>query len=55
MLVKNMNIFSEVPCCGKPLRALVTTCILETLYNTRGNDLGHSKNTRDWAIRRVRT
>lgn len=24
---------------------------METLKNTRGNDLGHSKNGRDWIIR----
>lgn len=37
---------------GEPLRAKSTTHILETLYDTRGNDLGHSKNDLDWAIRR---
>ena len=36
---------------GKPLRALTTTYIEETLCNTRGNDLGQRNNVKDWAIR----
>ena len=43
----------EIPCCGKSLRALITTYTLETLCNTQGNDLEHSKNIKDWAIRRL--
>jgi hypothetical protein len=37
--------------CGDSLRALITTYIWETMYNIRGNDLGHSKNIKDWVIR----
>lgn len=36
---------------GEPLRALTTTCRMETFCNTQGNDLGHSNNVKDWAIR----
>lgn len=38
--------------CGKPLRAFTTSYKLETTYNTRVNSPGHSKNVKDWAIRR---
>jgi hypothetical protein len=31
---------------------LITTYNWETGYNIQGNDLGHSKNIKDWAIRR---
>ena len=37
--------------CGKPLRAFTTSCYRETYINTQGNDLGHSNNVKDWAIR----
>jgi len=37
--------------CGKLLRAFSTTLLWETISNTRGNDLGHSKNEKDWTIR----
>jgi hypothetical protein len=38
--------------CGKPLTAFATTSYLETDRGIQGNDLGHSKNAKDWAIRR---
>ena len=38
--------------CGKPLTAFATTSYLETYRGIQGNDLGHSKNAKDWAIRR---
>ena len=37
--------------CGKLLRALITTFLWETVKNTQGNDLEHSKNIKDWTIR----
>ena len=37
--------------CGKLLRVLTTTYILETMYNTRGNDLENSNNVKNWTIR----
>ena len=37
--------------CGNPLRALTTSRYMETYIETQGNDLGHSKNVKDWAIR----
>lgn len=45
----------EIPRCGDVLRALSTTHLEETSFDTQGNDLGHSKNERDWIIRRVTT
>ena len=42
----------ETAGCGNTLRALTTTYLKETSHNTRGNDLGHSNNVKDWAIRR---
>ena len=39
------------PNCGNTLRASTTTYFLETENNTQGNDLGHGKNVKDWAIR----
>ena len=36
---------------GDVLRALTTTYNWETFYNTKGNDLGHSNNVKDWIIR----
>ncbi len=40
------------PGCGKFLRTSSTTCSLETMGDTRGNDLEHGKNDEDWIIRR---
>lgn len=37
--------------CGESLRDCNTTYIQEIECNTRGNDLGHSKNLQDWVIR----
>jgi len=37
--------------CGKLLRAFSTTYLSERTDNTRGNDLEHSKNEKDWTIR----
>ena len=42
---------ARFPNCGNSLRDLITTYIWETMYNIRGNDLGHSKNIKDWVIR----
>jgi hypothetical protein len=36
--------------CGNVLRAFSTTSLGENLLNTRGNDLGHSNNEKDWTI-----
>ena len=36
---------------GKSLIALTTTLSRETRRDTRGNDLGHGKNVKDWVIR----
>ena len=47
--------YGKIPRCGKPLRALSTTHSWETMNDTQGNDLGYSKNERDWAIRRLTT
>ena len=37
--------------CVKLLIAVSTTLLWETISNTRGNDLEHSKNETDWTIR----
>ncbi len=37
--------------CGDLLRAFPTTLYMETYINTRGNDLEHSNNGKDWIIR----
>jgi len=37
--------------CGDFLRAFSTTLLYENVINTRGNDLEHSKNEKDWIIR----
>lgn len=37
--------------CGDLLRAFPTTLYMETCINTRGNDLEHSNNGKDWIIR----
>jgi hypothetical protein len=37
--------------CGNNLIAFSTTSICENILNTRGNDLGHSNNEKDWTIR----
>jgi hypothetical protein len=37
--------------CGNVLRAFSTTLFHESAINTRGNDLEHSKNEKDWIIR----
>lgn len=37
--------------CGKLLRAFTTTYLVERLDNTRGNDLEHGNNVKDWTIR----
>jgi hypothetical protein len=37
--------------CRNILRAFSTTSFSENLMNTRGNDLGHSNNEKDWIIR----
>ncbi len=37
--------------CRNILRAFSTTSLSENLMNTRGNDLGHSNNEKDWIIR----
>ena len=37
--------------CGNILRAFSTTSSCENIKNTRGNDLGHSNNEKDWTIR----
>ena len=52
MLVQRfLNLWARRLNCGKLLRALTTTCLMETINNTQGNDLGHSKNVKDWTIR----
>jgi len=48
-----MQSSGKIPRCGDVLRAFSTTQALETLLDTRGNDLGHSKNEKDWIIRRL--
>jgi hypothetical protein len=40
------------PGCGDVLRALTTTSAWKHVARTQGNDLGHSKNVKDWMIRR---
>ena len=47
------TLICETPCCGKLLRALSTSYQMETFDNTQGNDLEHSKNDKDWTIRRL--
>ena len=37
--------------CGDFLRAFSTTLLYENVINTRGNDLEHSNNEKDWIIR----
>ncbi len=37
--------------CRNILRAFSTTLNCESILNTRGNDLGHSNNEKDWIIR----
>jgi hypothetical protein len=34
--------------CGNILRAFSTSSLCENIMNTRGNDLGHSNNEKDW-------
>jgi hypothetical protein len=36
--------------CGNILIAFSTTSLCESILNTRGNDLGHSNNEKDWTI-----
>ena len=36
--------------CGNILRAFSTTLLCESISNTRGNDLEHSNNEKDWII-----
>jgi hypothetical protein len=36
--------------CGNILTAFSTTSLCENILNTRGNDLGHSNNEKDWTI-----
>ena len=36
--------------CGNILIAFSTTSLCENIMNTRGNDLGHSNNEKDWII-----
>ena len=36
--------------CGNILTAFSTTSFCENIMNTRGNDLGHSNNEKDWTI-----
>ena len=36
--------------CGNILIAFSTTLLYENMINTRGNDLGHSNNEKDWII-----
>ena len=36
--------------CGNILRAFSTTLLCENVINTRGNDLEHSNNEKDWII-----
>jgi hypothetical protein len=36
--------------CGNILRAFSTTSKCESNWNTRGNDLEHSNNEKDWII-----
>jgi hypothetical protein len=36
---------------GKPLRVSNTTHSKEILYDRQGNDLAHSNNVENWAIR----
>ena len=43
--------FATLSNCGKLLRAFSTTLSCESLINTQGNNLGHSNNEKDWAIR----
>jgi len=47
-----MRMAARQPGCGKFLRASSTTRSLETMSDTRGNDLEHGKNDEDWIIRR---
>lgn len=42
---------ATLPNCGKSLIANFYYFITRKLINTRGNDLGHSKNEMDWVIR----
>ena len=37
--------------CRNILIAFSTTSLCESILNTRGNDLGHSNNEKDWTIR----
>ena len=46
-------IICEISRCGNPLTALTTSYLMETLNIIQGNDLGYSKNVKDWEIRRV--
>ena len=48
-------IICEISRCGNPLTALTTSYLMETLNIIQGNDLGYSKNVKDWEIRRVTT
>jgi len=36
--------------CGNILTAFSTTSLCENILNTRGNDLEHSNNEKDWII-----
>jgi hypothetical protein len=36
--------------CGNILIAFSTTSLCESILNTRGNDLEHSNNEKDWTI-----
>ncbi len=36
--------------CGNILRVFSTTSLCESIWNTQGNDLGHSNNEKNWMI-----
>ncbi len=50
-LVCIMSIQATFLNCGDILRAFSTTSFCESKMKIRGNDLGHSKNEKDWTIR----
>jgi Large eukaryotic DNA virus major capsid protein len=45
------NICNKTKLSGTPFRALTTTSTWKRVTGTQGNDLGYSKNVKDWVIR----
>jgi hypothetical protein len=53
-IINLVNIlYSETPCCGKPLRALITTLYWKLYKGPRLIAVHNSNNIKDWAIRSV--